>query len=42
MFEFLVNPTYYPWILQGLLLTVEITLVWGLLRANSGDAASNW
>ena len=26
MLEFLANPTYYTWILQGLLLTVEITL----------------
>ena len=26
MFEFLINPTYYTWILQGLSLTIEITL----------------
>jgi polar amino acid transport system permease protein len=26
MFEFLIQPQYYTWILQGLLLTVEITL----------------
>jgi polar amino acid transport system permease protein len=26
MFEFLVQPQYYTWILQGLLLTIEITL----------------
>jgi polar amino acid transport system permease protein len=26
MFEFLIQPPYYTWILQGLLLTVEITL----------------
>ena len=26
MFEFLLNPMYYTWIVQGLLLTVEITL----------------
>ncbi len=26
MFEFLVDPQYYTWILQGLTLTIEITL----------------
>ena len=26
MFEFLFNPTYQTWILQGLLLTIEITM----------------
>jgi len=36
MFEFLLNPTYQGWIVQGLLLTVEITLFGVLLGLGLG------
>jgi polar amino acid transport system permease protein len=36
MFEFLLNPMYQTWILQGLLLTVEITLFGVLLGLGLG------
>jgi len=40
MFEFLVDPRYYPWILQGLSLTVEITLFGVLLGLATGTLLS--
>jgi His/Glu/Gln/Arg/opine family amino acid ABC transporter permease subunit len=40
MFEFLVDPRYYPWILQGLSLTVEITLFGVLLGLAIGTLLS--
>src|SRR4030042_2994942 len=36
MFEFLLNPMYQGWIIQGLLLTVEITLFGVLLGLGLG------
>jgi polar amino acid transport system permease protein len=36
MFEFLLNPVYQQWILQGLLLTIEITLFGVLLGLGLG------
>jgi polar amino acid transport system permease protein len=36
MFEFLLNPVYQAWILQGLLLTIEITLFGVLLGLGLG------
>ncbi|MGF3523157.1 MAG: ABC transporter permease subunit, partial [Candidatus Bathyarchaeia archaeon] len=36
MFEFLLNPVYQGWLIQGLLLTVEITLFGVLLGLGLG------